>query len=198
MNGTQRRLGAGVYRVQPLCVGLAGRRGSPAILGFLAFVLFSVTELLRTCLMLFAFNRAWRGGYAAAADESTRDQFRGSLAGFVGWNDALFFLFTLAFFLGTLLYGLALRHGVGLERAVGVVLLVWAFFSLATLVEEATGFGPLAGYLGWVGAGYQPIARLLTAVWLWRSSGEPVVLGGELAGSSVSGGEGGIRTPGRG
>lgn len=159
-------------------VRLLPRSPALASLGFLSFVLFSVTELLRTSLMLFAFNRAWRGGYAAAADEPTRALFRASITGFVGWNDALFFLFALAFFMGTLLYGLALRRGAGLEKTVGIVLLVWAFFSLTTLVEEASGFAPLAPYLGWVGPGYQPLARLLTAAWLWRTAREPVTLAG--------------------
>jgi hypothetical protein len=62
---------------------------------------------------------------------------------------------------------------------VGIVLLVWAFLSLTTLVEEATGLAPLARYLGWVGPGYQPLAWLLTVVWLSRMFGEPVVFAGQ-------------------
>jgi hypothetical protein len=81
----------------------------------------------------------------------------------------------LAFFLGTLLYGLALRPGQGLEKTVGIVLLAWSVFRGDAVLEEASGFGPLAPYLGWVGPGFQPLARLLTGVWLRRTAGgEPV------------------------
>ena len=71
-----------------------------------------------------------------------------------------------------------MRRGAGLEKTVGSVLLVWAFFSLDPVVAEATGFAPLEPYLGWVGPGYQPLARLLTAAWLWRTAREPVTLAG--------------------
>jgi hypothetical protein len=155
-------------------VRLLPRAPALAVLGFLSFVVFGLTELLRTSLGIFALNRAWRGGYAAATDDTTRAYFRAQIAGFGGWNDGLFLLFALAFFLGTLLYGLALRRGQGLEKTVGIVLLVWSIFGGHAVLEEASGFGPLAPYLGWVGPGFQPLARLLTAVWLWRTAGEPV------------------------
>jgi hypothetical protein len=45
---------------------------SPALigLGFLSFVVFAFSEMLRTSLVLFALNRKWRVGYSEAKDQA--------------------------------------------------------------------------------------------------------------------------------
>jgi hypothetical protein len=160
-----------------LAAGVRRLRESPGLVlpGFLCYLLFSATEMLRTSLVLFAVNGAWRSGYAAAADDAARDLYRSQIAGFAGVGQALFMLFFLAFLLGNLLYGLALRRRPGLARAVGLTFLAWAALAVPTLVDETAGADRFGPYLGWVGPVFQPAARALVAVWLWRDS-EPVSL----------------------
>ncbi len=166
--------------VSMLGVGLRRLRESPGLVlpGLLAYLLFAGTEMLRTSLVLFAVNGTWRAGHAAAADEAARQAFRDQIAGFAGVNQALFMLFFLAFAAGNLLYGLALRRGRGLERVVGWTLLTWAALAIPTLADEVSGAARFAPHLGWVGPVFQPAARTLIAVWLWRDS-DPVSLGRE-------------------
>jgi hypothetical protein len=160
-----------------LGVGVRRLRESPGLVipGFFAYLLFAGAEMLRTSLVLFAVNGAWRAGYASAGDAAARQFFRGQILGFTGVNQALFMLFFLAFLVGNLLYGLALARGRGLERVVGWTLLAWAALAVPTLVEEAGAGGRVGPDLWWVGPIFQPLARMLMAVWLWRSA-EPVSL----------------------
>jgi hypothetical protein len=148
---------------------VAGAGSSLLGLGFLAFVVFAYTEVLRTSLVIFALNRTWRAAYAAAADPSARDRARALIEGFAGVNEALFFIFFIAFLLGTLCYGLALRGAAGLTGGVGWLFLVWAALSLPTLFDTLTGTDALSPFFGWVGPYFQAPARVLIGVWLWRS-----------------------------
>ncbi|MBA3607653.1 MAG: hypothetical protein H0W43_03950 [Chthoniobacterales bacterium] len=78
-------------------------RASPgwAGLGLLAFVVFAMTEILRTSLALFAVNRNLRERYATNPDPEARVHIRLLLEAFPGLNGALFFIFIVAFFSGS-------------------------------------------------------------------------------------------------
>lgn len=143
--------------------------GSLLTLGFLAFVVFAYTEILRTSLGIFALNRTWRAAYAGATDPSARDRARALIEGFAGINEALFFIFFVAFLLGTFCYGLALRGAAGRAGGVGWLFLAWAALSLPTLFDTLAGADVLSAYFGWVGPYFQAPARALIGVWLWRS-----------------------------
>lgn len=162
--------------VSMYAVGARRLRASPALvgLGFLGFVVFACTELLRTSLVIFALNRTWRAQYALASDEGAREALRAVMGAFGGVNAALFFLFFTAFFVGTLCYGLALRGGDGQERRVGALLLLWAALSVPTLLDTVAGAETLSGHFWWVGPYFQPAARAAIGVWLWRSSETPL------------------------
>lgn len=158
--------------VSMFALGARRWRESPALVtfGFLAFVVFSVTEILRTSLVIFALNRTWRTRYVLAADESTRELLRASIEGFAGINAALFFVFFVAFLIGLICYGLALRRSGGWERTVGILFLVWAALSVPTLIDTVLNANRFGDYFGWVGYGFQPLARFVTGGWLWRAS----------------------------
>jgi hypothetical protein len=51
-------------------LGAAKLRSAPLLVscGFLGYLCFGFTEILRTSISIFAVNRTWRAGYAAAAD----------------------------------------------------------------------------------------------------------------------------------
>ncbi len=138
-------------------------------LGFLAFVVFALTEILRTSLALFAINRNLRMRYATNPDSEVRGHIRALFEAFSGLNDALFFIFIVAFFLGLLCYGAALVSGTS-DRAIGFLFLSWAALTLPAIIEAVTGVEPLPGKFEWVGYGFQPIARASIGVWLWKKS----------------------------
>ena len=114
--------------VSMYAVCLLSVRAKPgwAGLGFLAFFVFALTEIFRTSLALFALNRTWRTKYAANLDPEARGSIREIIEAFSGINDALFFIFIVAFFLGLLCYGVALATGKTSDRAMGFLFLTSA------------------------------------------------------------------------
>jgi hypothetical protein len=107
--------------VSMYAIALLRFRATPALagLGFLSFIVFGFTEMLRTSLGIFVLNRTWRAGYVAATDDGERSWLRAAIETYSGVNDSLFFLFYLAFLLGILCYGLSLATAKGLDRQVG-------------------------------------------------------------------------------
>jgi hypothetical protein len=138
--------------------------------GFGSYVMFAFVEMLRTSLSIFAVNRAWRSGYELATEDVKRRAFRSAIESFSGVNDALFFLFFLAFTLGLFCYGFALLRTNGMDRGVGLLFLVWGLLNLPGLIGTILGNESLAAPFGWVGPYFQPLARLLIGIWLWSVS----------------------------
>jgi hypothetical protein len=134
--------------VSMFALGVTKLRAAPALVtfGFLSYVFFAFTEILRTSLSLFAMNRSWRAGYMAATDEDTRDALRATIGAFPGINDALFFIFFLGFTLGTLCYG------------------------IPGLIDTFSGQPLLGRYFEWVGYYFLPLARLFVGVWFWKNA----------------------------
>jgi len=141
-----------------------------AMFGFGSYVLFAFVEMLRTSLSIFAVNRAWRAGYEASADEMQRRAFRSALDTFGGVNDALFFLFFLAFTAGLFCYGIALLSNSGTDQRIAYLFLLWGILNLPGLIGAILGNESLGEFFDWVGRYFQPIARLLIGLWLWNLS----------------------------
>ncbi|HZN02524.1 MAG TPA: hypothetical protein VFD06_02945 [Candidatus Polarisedimenticolia bacterium] len=155
---------------------LRARSRMLSALGFLWFLLWGFTELLGVSIHIWAVNRTWRAGWAAA-DAATRDILRANLTGFSAVWDGMFFLLLVAFLLGTLCFGIAAvsggsgiaaARGSGLERWVGAMLLLAVPLTIAILLD---------GYAGMTAAGraveriypvLQPVSRVSMGVWLWR------------------------------
>jgi hypothetical protein len=146
----------------------ARRHTSLMALGFVGFVVFAAAELLRTSLVIFALNRRWREEYVTTADETRRDALRAAIEALPGFGSALFFVFAIAFQLALLCYGLALAGGEGMDRLLGGVFLLWVVLSLPGMYDTITGTAGLSRYFEWVGPYFQPLARALGGVWLWR------------------------------
>ncbi|MGH9941162.1 MAG: hypothetical protein ACRD9R_02250 [Pyrinomonadaceae bacterium] len=162
--------------VSMFAVGVHRLRATPVLVsfGFLGFLFFTFTEMLRTSLVIFALNRTWRAGYEVATDEATRVTLRATIGAFSGINAALFFLFSTAFIIGLVCYGFALLRATGGEQKIGVLLLLWAALSVPGYVDTVTGVQTVSMYFEWVGPWFQPIARALIGVWLWKVSNLPV------------------------
>lgn len=141
-----------------------------AMFGFGSYVLFAFVEMLRTSLSIFAVNRAWRAGYEASTDEMQRRAFRSALDTFGGVNDALFFLFFLAFTAGLFCYGIALLSNSGTDQRIAYLFLLWGILNLPGLISAILRNESLGEFFDWVGRYFQPIARLLIGLWLWNLS----------------------------
>ena len=141
-----------------------------AMFGFGSYVMFAFVEMLRTSLSIFAVNRAWRAGYETSSDEMQRRAFRAALDNFSGVNDALFFLFFLAFTVGLFCYGFALLSSSGMDQRVALLFLLWGILNLPGLIGTIVGNESLGAPFDWVGRYFQPMARLLIGLWLWNIS----------------------------
>jgi hypothetical protein len=141
-----------------------------AMFGFGSYVMFAFVEMLRTSLSIFAVNRAWRVGYETSSDEMQRRAFRATLDSFGGVNDALFFLFFLAFTVGLFCYGFALLSRSGMDQRVAILFLLWGILNLPGLIGTIVGNESLGAPFDWVGRYFQPAARLLIGLWLWNVS----------------------------
>lgn len=154
-------------------LGLAAKRlnGSPGLMifGFLGYLLFTLAELLRTSMGLFAINRGWRAAYAQATDESVKLSLRTLLEGWPGVNDGFFFLLVLGFFIGNLCFGLSFIHGAGPERYLGIALLLWSLLGLNTILGDFAGLR-LVSVPEWISWTFQPAVRFFIAWFLWREA----------------------------
>jgi hypothetical protein len=151
---------------------LAGKSRLIALFGFGSYIMFAFVETLRTSLSIFAVNRAWRAGYEVATDESKRTAFRNAIESFSGINDALFFLFDLAFLLGLICYGLALLNDNGSDQRIAWLFLIWGVLTFPAVLAAAVGNNSLAAPFDWVGPYFLPLARFVVGVWLWTLAGQ--------------------------
>ena len=149
---------------------LTGTARLVAMFGFGSYVMFAFVEMLRTSISIFAINRTWRSGYETTSDELRRVTFRNAIDLFSGVNDALFFLFILAFTMGLFCYGFALLPTNGIDQRIGLLFLLWGLLSLPPLIGTIVGNEALAAPFGWVGLYFLPLARLLIGIWLWTVS----------------------------
>lgn len=140
--------------------------------GFICFLIWAVTELMGVTVLIFAQNYTWRRALAAQPDGATRAALTANINAFGDVWDALFFLLLVAFLLGTLFYGLALRRGAGTEKVVGICFLLAVPLTLMIIADGYGGVGWFAPLVTWVYPALQPVSRFLLGVWLWKVAGE--------------------------
>lgn len=150
--------------------GFAGAkfRTAPGIVGFglAGYWIFGLAELFRVSFVMNAVN-GWRSAYVQTNDPVAQEFYKENLMSWPQVNDALFFLLVLGFFIGNLLYALATRKGVGLEKVVSALLFVWAALSLITMLNEFLGQKWLDFVPEFVSYTYQPFVRIMIGIWLW-------------------------------
>jgi hypothetical protein len=159
-----------VISMSPIPLLLNGTARLVAIFGLGSYIMFAFVEMLRTSLSIFAINRAWRGGYEMANDDSARATFRSAIDSFSGINDALFFLFFAAFTIGLLCYGFALLQRPGTDRQIAFLFLLWGVLNLPGLIAFIAQKDSIGAPFEWVGPYFQPVARFLIGAWLWNLS----------------------------
>jgi hypothetical protein len=135
--------------------------------GFLFFLLWAATEGVQQSMSLVSLNWTWRRNYGAATDEAARQAIRIQVAGFDAVWDGLFFFVLLTFVVANILYFRATWGGDLLQRIVAVG---FALAAALGVLSYATTFGGLSeAAMGLLYPTVQPLARLLTGVWLVRA-----------------------------
>ncbi len=169
-----------VYLVHPLFTGTAAlavalrlRRFAPALVipGLIGFMLWASTEAAQQTLTLQAFDK-WRVAYLAG-DEAVRSTMVLRTAIYDGLWDAMYFFLIIVFFIGNVLYSIALwRCRTPLAKAVSVGYVGAALLTAPLISVEAGGPGMPEAFDAWLYPAIQPLARTLIGVWLWRSAVE--------------------------
>lgn len=169
-----------VYLVHPFFTGTAAlavalrlRRVAPALVipGLIGFILWAATEALQQTVTLQAFDH-WRVAYLAG-DEAVRSSMALRTAVYDGIWDAMYFFLIIVFFIGNVLYSIALwRGGTKLAKAVSVGYVGAALLTAPLISAEAGGPGMPEAFDAWLYPAIQPLARTLIGVWLWRNASE--------------------------
>lgn len=171
---------AWVYLVHPFLVVAAAlgvsmrlRREATSLVipGLLAFLLWGATEAGQQALTLMAFN-PWRLAWLAG-DPAVRATMEVRTAMYDGVWNAMYFLLIIGFFIGNLLYAVALWRGRGLSRIVGAFYGGAAALTLMIIIAEVGGGQLLPDPVAfWLYPLIQPLARTLIGVWLWKHRDE--------------------------
>ena len=141
-----------------------------AFSGLVFFLLWAGTEAVQQSLTLVTLNWAWRTEYLQTTDAAARGVLGQYLQAFESVSDGLFFFILVAFIVADVAYAMATWGGDSLQRTVAVG------FGLAAglgVVSALTSFGPGVfpdALMAVLYPLFQPAARLLTGVWLWRQS----------------------------
>ena len=169
------QLRAWAYLIHPfltltaaLGVAVALRRVATGLVvpGFLAFMLWGFTEAGQQCLT-FALFRRWATQYATA-DAAVRETLQANVMFYDALWDAMYLLILLAFFAASILYAVATARGSGLTKVLSFFYAGAAFITLDFISGELGG-PTLPATIGfWLYPLFQPAARTLIGVWLWR------------------------------
>lgn len=148
---------------------LARRAPATAAFGFLAFLVWAVTEFVGVSVNLFTVNLTWRMQYLDAAP-AVQEQLKLLMMGFRGLWDGLFFVVLAGFLAGTLCLGYVAVRGRRLERVVGVLMLMAAPLTVIIILSGYFGYAAFDPVVQAVYPALQPLSRALMGVWLWLAA----------------------------
>lgn len=173
------QLRAWAYLIHPfitltaaLGVAVALRRIAAGLVvpGFIAFMMWGFTEAGQQCLT-FALFRRWGAQYPSA-DAATRAALPQNIIFYDALWDAMYLLLLIAFFAGNILYAAATAGRLGLTRVLGFLYVGAAFITLDFISGELGGPTMPATLSFWLYPLFQPLARTLIGIWLWRQRDE--------------------------
>jgi len=133
-------------------------------LGFIFYVVFSFTEILRQFLMIFYLN-GLKIKYELSEVAEIQSQLLVQIEGVYLISNALFGLFIFAFSFGNLFYGIGLSTGKKWDRILGSLLFFWGIIGLLTLGNEFWNINSLGKFIGVSSTIYQPLVRLAVGLW---------------------------------
>lgn len=141
--------------------------GGLMYLGFVFYVVFGVTEMARMFGVLHYLNTL-RGQYTGTTDEMTQTLLHQSIDQFTLTGNTLFALFSFAFGIGNLCYGIVFSTGKGVSRWIGYAFVYWALASFLGLVNHCLQWSWVDSIHEFNGKVFQPVFRMILGVWIFR------------------------------
>lgn len=138
-------------------------------LGFLFIVVFAIAEITRQLFVLFYINEL-REQYVLSGDIVLKESLKAVISNAGLLLAPLFGLFIFSFALGNLFFGVSLTGETGFGRLLSVLLIIWSigtFIAFGNSFWENQAIGSIIEKYNY---SYQPLVRLLIAVWLWRKA----------------------------
>jgi hypothetical protein len=154
-----------------LGVALRLRRQAHLMLpGLLGFALWAATEAGQQTMTLFLFD-PWRRAWLAS-DQTVRATMEVRTALYDGLWNASYNLLLVGILIGCICYAAAMLRHRGLTRIVGAFYAAAALLTLSFMVVEYGGPSLPAFLDRWLYPAFQPLARFLIGLWLWRNADE--------------------------
>ena len=142
--------------------GLAG-------LGFVFIAIFAFAEITRQLFVLFYINEL-RVQYILSTDISIKENLKATITNAGLLTAPLFGLFILSFGLGNLCYGLSMTGGNKFDALLSALLIIWGCTTLIGFGNNFWGNRNISQFFENYNYSFQPFARAMIAVWLWRRS----------------------------
>lgn len=141
-------------------------------LGFLFYVIFAITEIVRQVLCLFYLN-GLRKQYATS-NVAEKEILKVSIDNFNNINFSLYTIFIIAFGIATLCYGLSLIKTKKpiIDRWLGALLLLWGLGTFIAFTNVFVQNSGVSVFVNVLNNYFQPTIRTLLAIWLFRKSRE--------------------------
>ena len=151
---------------------LARQKPGWAAIGFIAFLIWAITESLAVSINIWAVNETWRPEYLQAG-ETEQLLLQASLKTFSGIWQGLFFVILVTFLIGTLSFGMALWTPDPWRKVLSILFLLAV--PLTVIIIFDTYFGAhLSRWISWSYPVLQPFSRALLGVWLIKISSHQI------------------------
>lgn len=142
------------------------------IFGTFFLLIWAYSEMSQQSLLIDTLNQIWRPGYIEASDVASKGMFKTLINAATGISDSKYFLVIYGFGIGTLLYGLAFIHEIGLGKWIGVSFLFIGILSLSSFLRYYLGVDVLTGFVNWcyewIYSYLQPLVRIALGVWILK------------------------------
>lgn len=153
-------------------IGMSGlyqmkRDNALARLGFLGFIIFSVTEISRQFIVLIYLN-GLREKYLLTNDEAVQQLIRLDMENIGLIGVAMFLVFAFFFGLGNLCYGITVFGKKLIDKLLGSVLIFWSVISFLSVANEFIQNQGIGDFIQIFNFTFQSVVRLFFAYWLWR------------------------------
>ena len=151
-------------------VWIQNRKGVPWATPALLFIsFFALFEIMRQFFVLFYLN-GMREAFVNSGYPAIQEQLRFAIQRFGFMSLSLFGLFILFFGLANILLGISLWREKKLGHALSIVLLAWGLINLLVLGNVFWENAAIDGFIAFFSYTFQPLARLLMGIWLWRQA----------------------------
>jgi hypothetical protein len=155
------------------------KRKPEFVLPALLFIgIWAITETAQHAFLIDAVNQYWREGYMKETNESVKLAYYNNLIGAEAIGDSMYFLLLYAYGIGSSFMGLALlTENLNENRTAIIPGIGFIFFGALSIIAfidyyaRVEALDPFVNFsFKWVYPFFQPVARGMLGVWLWKSA----------------------------